>query len=134
MRIFATALSAVLVMTGLATAGEVIGVYDHNGSRMVAYGSEDGHGITIVYEQAKRGLGIADGTWLFKGQIGRHGNFFGTARVFKSPCNPGEYEVTGYYDGDDIVLEGDAPVWNGCSVIGFRWSEHHSYLRFDAIP
>lgn len=135
MRILASALA--MLMFGVATtaqAQDVIGRYDHNGSLMIAYGSEEGDGITIAYQVAKPSLGIASGAWLFKGGVSANGHFSGWARVFKSGCNPGEYEVSGYYDGDDIVLEGNAPVWNGCSVVGFKWSEHHSYLRFDAIP
>lgn len=135
MRLFAAALSLFIVgMSSVVSAQDIIGHYDHNGSQMIATGSEKGDGITITYVEPKPSLGIARGAWLFKGSVSANGRFSGWARVFKDTCNPGEYEVTGYYDGDDIVLEGEAPIWNGCSVVGFEWNEHHSYLRFDLIP
>jgi hypothetical protein len=134
MRFLTTAFAAMFVLASPVLAQDVIGHYDHNSSRMVAIGSEDSGGVTIQYVEPKRALGIASGAWLFKGTVDDDGNFSGSARVFNDKCSPAEYHVTGRYYGDDIVLEGEAPIWGkDCSVIGFKWSNEHSYLRFDAI-
>lgn len=133
MRIFAAAF-AVLALTGIAMAQDPGPRFDHNGSIMQLYWSEEGDGLSILYARPKAGLGVPRDALLFSGAMTANGHIYGTARVFKSSCNPGEYEVTGRYEGNDIVLEGEAPIWNGCSIVGFKWDSQHSTLRFHALP
>lgn len=130
----ATAMACVLALSALtASAHDGPQLYDHNGSVMrLAWGNGDS--LQIIYDSPKSGLGVRSGTILFTGAMTADGKVYGTARVFKSGCNPGEYEVEGkIQDGSsDISLAGYAPIWSGCAVIGYQKNEH-SFLYFEAL-
>lgn len=135
MRFLAAALTSALVLTAPAASAHDHGpaLYDHNGSVMrLAWGNGDS--LQIIYDSPKSGLGVRSGTILFSGSMTANGKIYGTARVFKSGCNPGEYAVEGSMnDGSsDISLSGYAPIWSGCSIVGYQVNQH-SYLYFEAL-
>lgn len=131
MRIFAAAL-AVLAFAGIAMAQESGGRFDHNGSIMEVNWQGE-HGFTINYVRPKSGLGVVRNSILIDGWIGVNGQIEATARVFKSPCNPATYTVTGSFDEQYFELSGKAPAyWDGCTPIGLEWNEH-STLTFTRV-
>nr|WP_313011770.1 hypothetical protein [Brucella intermedia] len=115
---------------GIVQVGELVG---HNGSLMAL---DLDLGI-IVYREP-RYKSIEPNTVLFRGSISFEAGLptRGMAYAFKKGCEPQAYWVEGYYgnDGEDkLVLRGEAPVWDGCSVKGYSSKSKNAELVFELL-
>lgn len=101
----------------------------HNGKRMLL--DYDLGTITYADEQSAT---IPENRVLFRGSISIEDGIptRGMAFVFKKGCQPQPYYVEGYYNArkSQIVLTGDAPVWDGCKVSGYSSKSKNSKLVF----
>lgn len=103
----------------------------HNGStmRLEARGDD----VKIFYVAPRPGLqkaGVAPGALLFEGKKTVDGTIVGLARVWKPGCpEPAKYSVTGKVDGDQLVLSGPGPRFEGCTVAQLV-ENGHSHLVF----
>lgn len=135
MRFLAAAMAGALALSALtASAHEDEGDprFDHNGSIMQLNWLND-HQFTINYVRPKSGLGVPSNAILIDGWMDLKGNISATARIFKSGCNPAEYQVTGSYNEQYFVLSGMAPAsWSGCNAYGLEWNGH-STLPFARV-
>ena len=136
----AVAITAALTLPAVtARAQEAVfgrGVYwFHNDSAMTIL--RDSRSLQIRYADPRSGLGrhgIRRGTVLFRGQItGRR--IRGTAYTFKRGCQPASYNVSGRlvsegYGVNTIVLNGAAPVREGCEVVGYTRNSSNARLEF----
>lgn len=98
----------------------------------------DGDKLVLSYDPPRHGLGkygIYAGTVLFRGRVMPEGRIAGTAYTFRKGCQPASYNVSGRLKGNSpenyrIVLEGAAPVREGCEVIDYSWSSSNARLIF----
>ncbi len=106
--------------------------WDHNGSIMRL----DRAAGTITYEEPKPSISktIAPGTVLFRGTL-KDGMLTGKAHVFKKGCDPAPYTVTGSFQPEQHMFElnGAAPRWKGCKVVGTNPSSANSRLVFRSL-
>jgi hypothetical protein len=103
----------------------------HNGSGM-RIDSDMG---TISYSLPKKSLKgtVSEGALLFREAIIIDGPVEGMAFTLKKGCEPAPYFLEGYYptDSDKLVLTGEAPVRDGCNVIGYTKNSPNAKLVFD---
>jgi hypothetical protein len=106
-------------------------LWNHNGSEMVL--EAHGQDRRIFYWAPRDGLSATQGSVLFVGQ--RVGNSYtGMARLYRSGCDPVDYEVNGVISDElDFTLYGAAPVRQGCTVVGYENSGPNTTLRFQYI-
>lgn len=102
----------------------------HNGSLM----NIDPDLGTISYQEPKP-KGIERNTVLFRGSVSMEYGVptRGMAFAFKSGCKPQAYPVEGFYGDGKLVLEGKAPVWDGCNVKGYTSKSKNAKLVFDFV-
>ena len=117
-------------------AGFGHGVYwYHNDSAMNIL--RDGRSLQIRYADPRSSLrrhGVRRGTVLFRGQM-TGGRIRGTAYIFKRGCQPASYNVSGRlvsegYGVHTIVLNGAAPIREGCEVVGYTRNSSNARLEF----
>lgn len=89
---------------------------------------------TIHYVEPKY-ASIAANTVLFRGSISLEPGVptRGMAYVFKQGCTPQAYYVEGFHDAaqHQLVLNGRAPVWDGCKVKSLSATSKHARLLFE---
>ena len=129
-------IACVLLGSISAKADNHVEYYLHNGSVMkMVWDTEVGEFFTMYYEIPRAGLGVSKGTVLLEGGLPAGGDMYVTARVFKSGCQPALYDLAGRFDdsGLNFTVRGQAPVWSGCRVVGYKWN-NNSTLFFERLP
>jgi hypothetical protein len=116
------ALFALWTWTSQAHASNcAVDEYMHNNSLMEM--QECDNSISISYIRPRPGMakqGARDGSLLFDGRE-NNGTVTGTARLFSARCGVITYSVTGYWQGDNLILDGSAPIrGNGCRITRHR--------------
>lgn len=107
--------------------GEFMG---HNGSTMFHHQKQH----IIVYADPKPSIAgsIIPDTVLFRGWAVPNEGISGIAYTFKKGCDPAPYLVTGYDNGSfQLTLRGQAPVREGCKVVGYSDKGPNATLVFD---
>lgn len=95
----------------------------HNGSVMDVQVCDGGQ-MTISYSRPRPGMvqqGAQSGTLLFDGFEQPGGFISGQSRLFSARCGAVAYAVSGSRQGNNIVLNGTAPIrGQGCQVVRHR--------------
>lgn len=121
-------LKAVMTQDDYSGVGEIVG---HNGSGM--YLDYDRGTITYVDPKDSLSGSIVEGAVLFRGLIVSGEVAGGMAYTFKRGCDSAPYKVLGFFQStsDKLVLEGKAPVRDGCNVTGYTSESPNARLIFD---
>ncbi len=123
---FLTAAAAVIALWSFSPQTHAsncsVDEYMHNNSLMEVQVC-DGGTISISYVRPRPGMakqGARNGSLLFDGRE-NNGTVNGTARLFSARCGVVTYNVTGYWQGNDLILDGSAPIrGNGCRISRHR--------------
>lgn len=106
------------------------GFVGHNGSSMFL----DQQLHTIRYSTPKSSLAglIEPDTVLFRGWIIWGERAEGVAYTFKKGCPPAPYHVSGEFPrSPHLILNGEAPIREGCKVVGYTAKSKNARLVFD---
>ena len=130
--------ASIMAFPPAACAGE--SVWDHNGSLMKLIAQGDA--VRIVYLNPKdsiRDQGVTRGTVYFEGMLRDGHDLAGTARRFRSGCEPAAFAVEGTFSPltgqERLVLEGQAPIRQsvGCEFAQVPEQSQSAQLTFRLV-
>lgn len=121
-----TAIAAIITLSAWTPQAHAsncaVDQYMHNNSLMQLQEC-DGGTISISYVRPRPGMvkqGARNGSLLFDGRS-NNGAINGTSRLFSARCGVVTYPVTGYWQGNNLILDGSAPIrGKGCRIARYR--------------